>query len=63
MSNNEKFNALLNSCSHAQQVYNALLTFAKPSLQQTDNVSEKRKIIIGELLSLLNQAESTQQII
>ena len=38
MSNNEKFNALLNSCPHARQVYNALLAFAKPSLQQTDDV-------------------------
>lgn len=63
MNNNELFNALLNSCTHARPIYDALLMLTKPSLQQTDDVSEKRKIIIGELLSLLNQAESTQQII
>lgn len=29
MTNNEKFNALLNSCQHPQAVYDALLAFAE----------------------------------
>lgn len=60
MSNNEKFNALLNSCPHARQVYNALLAFAKPSLQQTDDVGQKGQIIIRELLTLFNKTQRNQ---
>ena len=57
MDNNGKFNALLNSCAHTRKVYNALLAFAKPSIQQSDDVREKRQILIRELLSLFDKTE------
>ena len=58
MSNNEKFNTLLNSCDHSQEIYNVLLTLVKPSLQKSDDMSEKRKIIVGNLLSIFDQTKS-----
>lgn len=60
MNNNERFNTLLNSCGHSRQIYNVLERLVKPCLQQTDDMSEKRKIIIGELLAFFNQAKSNQ---
>lgn len=63
VSNNERFNDLINSCAHARQVYNALLSLAEPGLQQTDDMGQKRQIIDRQLLSLLDQAQSNQQMI
>ena len=60
MNNNEKFNALLNSCAYSRRIYNALLSLAKPCLQQTNNMGKKRQILIRELLALSNQAKSNQ---
>ena len=61
--NNLRFNELLNSCINPMRVYNALLIFAEPSIKQTDDVGEKRQIIIGELLPLLNETQSNQQLV
>ena len=58
--NNEKFNDLLNSCSDPWRTYNYLMAFAKPSLQQSNDVSKKRQIIIGNLLALTDKAKSLQ---
>lgn len=60
MDNNEKFNTLLNSCAHSSQIYNALLVFAKPSLQESDDVSEKRQVLVGELLSFFDKTKGNQ---
>lgn len=49
--NNERFNQMLNSCKYPWRVYSALLALAEPSIEQTDNVFEKRKIIIRDLLA------------
>ena len=62
MSNNEKFNVLPNR-AHSREIYNVLMTFAKPSIQQTDNVGEKRQVIIGELLPFLDKTQGNQQIV
>ena len=54
MTNNEKFNVLLNSCAHAQQIYDFLMALAAcQSLQQIDDVSQKRQIIVGKLFPAL----------
>ena len=60
MNNNEKFNTLLNSCAHSRQIYNALLSFAKPSLQQANDMGKKRQVIIGELLTIFDKSQSDQ---
>ena len=60
MNNNEKFNALLNSCAHSRLIYSVLMDFAKPSLQQTDDVSKKRQIIVREMLAFFNKAKGKQ---
>lgn len=63
MSNNEKFNTLLNACTHSHKIYSALLSLAKPSLQQTDDISQKCQIVVGELLTPFDKAQSDQQTI
>ncbi len=57
--NNVRFNELLNACESPRTVYNALLAVAlsKPRLKQGNNVSEKRQIIVGEALALLDKPE------
>lgn len=60
MNNSEKFNTLLNSCANARKIYNLLMSLVKPSFQETDDMSQKRQVIISELLSVLNKAESNQ---
>ena len=57
MTNNEKFNQLINSCGNPRLVYNALLTLSKPCVQQTDDMTNKREVIVGNLLALLDQPE------
>lgn len=51
--NNEKFNDLLNGCRQPRQVYEMLASL-KPSVEQTDQMCEKRKVVIRELLSGLD---------
>lgn len=57
MTNNEKFNQLINSCGNPRLVYNALLALSKPCVHQTDDMTNKREVIVGKLLALLNQPE------
>lgn len=62
MNNNERFNDLLNSCGDPRRVYNALLLLAaKPVVKKADNVAEKRKVIVGELLTLVNEAQGNKK--
>ena len=57
MTNNEKFNQLINSCGNPRLAYNALLALSKPCVQQTNDMANKREVIVGKLLALLNQPE------
>ena len=57
MTNNEKFNQLINSCGNPRLVYNALLALSEPCVQQTDDMTNKREVIVGKLLALLDQPE------
>lgn len=57
MTNNEKFNRLINSCENPRMVYNALLALAEPSAQKPNDVTDKREIIVGKLSALLNQPQ------
>lgn len=59
MTNNERFNQLINSCANPRLTYNALLSL-KPCVQQRDNAFEKGQIVIGKLLTLFDQAKSNQ---
>ena len=52
--NNERFNQILNRCKHPRKVYLLLSSLVEPSVQQADDVAEKRKVIIGDLLSGLD---------
>lgn len=62
MENNERFNDLLNSCGDSRRVYNALLLLAaKPVVKKADNVTEKRKVIVGELLTIVNEAQGNKK--
>lgn len=58
--NNIKFNQMLNACAHPESVYAALSLFAKPGVKQSDNMADKRQVIIGEILPLLNQSQPDQ---
>lgn len=61
--NNKKFNEALNKCRHSRAVYAALGAFIKPRIQQANDVLEKRQIIVGEVLSFLDEPERNQQAI
>lgn len=65
MSNNEKFNALLNSCANPRKIYNALLALAEAgytlkSLNQAleDVAPTGRKGVAGGQESIRRQAQS-----
>lgn len=58
MDNIDRFTAMLNSCANPLRVYNALRAIAEAPLQQADNVSEKRQIIVGKVAGLVEQSES-----
>ena len=60
--NNERFNQMLNSCKHPRRVYSVSLALAEPSVEQADNVLEKRKIIIRDLLAGFDIPESDKQV-
>ena len=57
MTNNEKFNQLINSCGNPRLVYNTLLAL-EPCVKQRDDTFQESKIIIGKLLALFNKSES-----
>lgn len=56
--NNELFNQVLNKCKHPRRVYSALMAFVEPGVEQANNVGQKRKIIVRDLLTGLDIAES-----
>lgn len=63
MDNNEKFNQMLNACQNPRRVYGALLSLAgKPCVQHTHDVAEKRQILVGELLPLLDESQGDEQL-
>ena len=57
MTNNEKFNQLINSCGNPRLVYNTLLAL-EPCVKQRDDTFQESQIIIGKLLALFNKSES-----
>ena len=61
--NNERFNQLLNGCRYARLVYIALMSLVEPSIEQSDDVLQKRQVLIGNLLSGLDIAEGYEKII
>ena len=61
--NNERFNQLLNGCRHARLVYIALMSLVEPSIEESDDVLQKRQVLIGNLLSGLDIAEGYEKII
>lgn len=61
--NNELFNQMLNRCKHPRRIYGTLMALVEPSVQQADDMTEKRKVLIGNLLSGLDVAEGYEQVI
>ena len=62
MDNNMKFNQMLNSSPYGRQIYDLLLLVAsKPAVKQTKDIGEKRQVIIREIISILNEPQSSQQ--
>ena len=57
MTNNEKFNQLINSCGIPRLIYNTLLAL-EPCVKQRDDTFQESQIIIGKLLALFNKSES-----
>lgn len=60
--NNERFNQMLNQCKYPRRTF-AVLMCIKPSVEQSDDVFEKRKVFIRQLLSGLDIAEGYEQIV
>lgn len=57
MTNNEKFNQMLNACDDPERMLAALLIFfSKPRVQQAHDMADKRQVVIGELIPLADQA-------
>lgn len=52
--NNERFNQILNRCKHPRRVYVALMSFIEPSIEQADDMLEKRKVLIRDLFAGLD---------
>ena len=61
--NNERFNEVLNSCAHSRQVCAALMLLAEPSVQQSDDMLQKRKIFIRDLFTWLDISQSNKKVI
>lgn len=59
--NNERFNMLLNKCRHPRQICSILMSFVEPGVEQTDDMAEKRKVFIGDLLTRLDVAKGFEQ--
>lgn len=52
--NNERFNQMLNRCKYPRRVYIALMSFIEPSIEQADDMFEKRKVLIRDLFAGLD---------
>lgn len=64
MTNNEKFNQLINRSSDPRRMMNALRLFAvKPRIEQPDPMFEESQIGVGELLSLLDVPQLDEQVV
>lgn len=50
LSNNEKFNLILNKSKNPRKIYRTLMSF-KPCVEQTDYMFEKSEIPVGKLFS------------
>lgn len=61
--NNERFNQMLNSCKYPRRVYSSLKALAEPSVEQADDVFEKRKILIRNLFAGFDIPESDKQVV
>lgn len=55
MTNNEKFNVLLNSCRDPRQIYNALMALATPTPNQVCVTQETARARLFELGSKLEE--------
>lgn len=58
--NNVRFNVILNHCKRPRQVYSMLLSLIEPGIEKGNNVRQKRKVIIGNLLSGLDVTQSNE---
>jgi len=61
--NNKKFNRILNQCRYPQRIYATLMALVEPSIEQADDVLEKRKVIIRDLFAGLDIPQSDKQVI
>ena len=61
MTNNEKFNQLINQCESPRLIYNALLSLAlsEPCVHQSDNALQKKQVVVGKLATFFDEAESS----
>lgn len=59
--NNVLFNQRLNRCRHPRQVCLVLLALAEPGVEQPHDMAEKRKVLVGKLLTGLDIAEGDKQ--
>ena len=59
--NCRRFNEILNFFKDPEAVYYALLALAKPSIQQTSDMGQKRQIIVGAVLTLSGETQVSQQ--
>lgn len=64
MTNNERFNQLINSCSDPRRMMNMLrLIASKPSIQQTHDMCQESEVCIGELLPLTDVPQFDEQVV
>lgn len=61
MTNNEKFNVLLNSCAHSREIYNVLLSLATLTSKQECVNRETIHARLSELCSELETALKYQR--
>lgn len=58
MTNIEKLTARLNACKNRRRIYNALMALsAEPNIQQIEDATEERDVLIGEVVDLVAVAE------
>ena len=57
MTNNERFNQLLNSTRHPREVFTALATFCEPTVQDFDNSGKELEVPVGKVFAGLNVAK------
>ena len=62
MTNNEKFNKMINNCRHPRRVMNALRILAiKPSVHESEDMGKEIQIGVGELLAGADVAQFDQK--